>query len=61
MMEFRYQSDRWAMVPDPLAMTQALMQDLNHASAQLEESENTDIPPENVMALRSAAWATLSL
>ncbi|NEQ44050.1 MAG: hypothetical protein F6K00_11030 [Leptolyngbya sp. SIOISBB] len=59
--EFRYQSDRWATVPDPLAMAQALLQDLNQASAQLQENENTDLPPEHVLALRSAAWATLSL
>lgn len=57
--EFRYQGDRWATIPDPLLATQALFQDLSQASAA--PGEKSDSLPDNLLALRSTAWATLSL
>ena len=57
--ELRYQSDRWVTIPEPLAVTQALLQDLNQAS--IKQTASTYKPPENLLALRSTAWATLSL
>jgi len=57
--EFRYQGDRWATVPEPLAMTQALLRDLSQASAAFVEDAETI--PDHVLALRSEAWATLAL
>ncbi|MGD1862251.1 MAG: hypothetical protein ACFB0E_20065 [Leptolyngbyaceae cyanobacterium] len=57
--EFRYRSDRWATVPEPLAMTQALFQDLHSASNAFVE--DTDSDKNSILALRSEAWATLSI
>ena len=57
--EFPYQGDRWVTVPEPFVMTQALLRDLSQASIPFIEDAET--LPENVLALRSDAWATLSL
>ncbi|WP_204137428.1 caspase family protein [Halomicronema sp. CCY15110] len=56
---FRYQSDRWAVISDPLAVTQALLHDLHGASGKL--SAKPDPAAEHTLTLKSAAWATLSL
>lgn len=57
--EFRYQGDRWATIPEPLPVTRALLQDLSQASAA--QGEKPESLPDNLLALRSAAWSTLAL
>ncbi|RZM74429.1 caspase family protein [Leptolyngbya iicbica] len=56
---FRYQSDRWAVISDPLSVTQALLHDLHDASGKLKPKP--DAPAEHTLTLKSNAWATLSL
>lgn len=56
--EFRYQSDRWSTIPDPLPVAQAIFQDLNNASHPSKESASSS---EVGWSFKSDAWATLSL
>jgi hypothetical protein len=57
--DFRQSSDRWSMIPEPLAMAKALLNDLAHASAQPGEAATGGT--DSLLVLRSHAWATLSL
>jgi hypothetical protein len=57
--DFRQSSDRWAMIPDALAMAKALLNDLAQASTSAEET--TAATSDSLIILRSRAWATLSL
>ncbi len=53
--EFGQPSDRWVVLPDPLPIAKALLQDLHQAG------QTTPATPDVGVVLRSHAWAGLSL
>jgi len=57
--DFREMGDRWATIPEPLPMAKAVLRDLQRASTP--EDKPSESSQETTLALRSDAWATLSL
>ena len=55
--EFRQSSDRLASIPDTLPVAKAILDDLNRASLEQDESQSST--QESLVTLRSRAWATL--